>query len=132
MNEMLQRILDVDMDFFLSDIAHWVTDNQRLDDEYFKAWRELEFRRFLEQNCGLSRHNPIPGRVVVHHDEAFHFWKELIQRCQLQVPFELTHIDAHSDTGLGDANYVYIMKDLLHYPINERLSNLNIKKSELC
>ncbi|QAY67311.1 hypothetical protein ET464_13780 [Paenibacillus protaetiae] len=125
---LVTRILDIDMDFFLSDIAHWVDNSERLDSEQYVPWDEERFRVFLEERCRLNKDNPIKGRVIEHHDEAFHFWKELIHRGDLQTPFVLTHIDAHSDTGLGDANYVYIMKELLHHPMNTRLRKLNIKK----
>jgi hypothetical protein len=125
---MVKRILDIDMDFFLNDIAHWVDDSERLDSEQYVPWDEGRFRAFLEQRCGLNKNNRIKGRVIKHHDEAFHFWKELICRGDLQAPFHLTHIDAHSDTGLGDANYVYIMKELMHNSMNERLTKLDMKK----
>jgi UPF0489 domain len=119
------------MDFFLDDIAHWVSDNERLNDEDYKPWRENEFRNFLENKCLLNKENPIKGRIITNHNEAFFFWDELIQLSKLKKPFAVTHIDAHSDTGLGDAGYVYIMKDLINYPIEERRGILDIQKVQM-
>lgn len=76
---------------------------------------------FLEQQCGLNTSRKIPGRIVRHHDEAFLFWRELILKGLLKVPFEVVHIDAHADLGLGDASWVYIMGEILHMPIDERM-----------
>ena len=119
------RMLDIDMDFFINDIAHWTDDYERLDDEYYYPWDEERFRYFLENKCLLSKDNPTSGRIIKHHDGAFHFWKQLINQGRVHVPFEVTHIDAHSDTGLGDANWLYIMEELAHYPMDQRIHVLD-------
>ncbi|WP_164684706.1 UPF0489 family protein [Brevibacillus reuszeri] len=116
------------MDFFQSDIAHWVTGDNRLSDDYYKSWSEKDFREFLEVRCLLSKDTPIEGRVVTNHHEAFFFWDQLINSNRIDAPFKVTHIDAHSDTGLGDNGYVYIMGELINYPIGNRRSLLNTKK----
>lgn len=121
-------ILDIDMDFFLDDIAHWINVDDRLDDDYYKPWTEENFRSFLEKRCLLSKERPIRGRILRNHHEAFFFWDELITSSLVNIPFKVTHVDAHSDTGLGDSGYVYIMQKLINQPINKRRSILDISK----
>lgn len=124
----MNNILDIDMDFFIDDIAHWITGNDRLDSDEYKPWSEQEFRKFLEDRCLLSAGNPIKGRVVRDHHEAYFFWDELIKSNSVKAPFKVTHIDAHSDTGLGDNGYVYIMGNLNIHPIGDRRRFLDTKK----
>ena len=117
------RILDLDLDFFISDIAYLISDDgSRLDDNYYKPWNEKETRAFLEERCALSKSSPIKGRVIKHHDEAFFFWRELINQGCLETPFEVVHVDAHADLGLGDASWAYILGDLLRLPPGERVN----------
>jgi len=120
-------ILDIDMDFFLDSIAHWINSDDRLDDNYI-PWTEEDFRHFLEGRCLLSKDKRIKGRIVRNHHEAFFFWDELIKSNVITVPFKVTHVDAHSDTGLGDSGYVYIMKELINKPIKERRDSLDATK----
>ncbi|MEC1742272.1 UPF0489 family protein [Schinkia azotoformans] len=124
----MYSILDIDMDFFIDDIAHWVTGDNRLDENEYNPWSEKDFRFFLEEKCLLSKSHPTKGKIVTNHHEAFFFWDELISSQKLRTPFKVTHIDAHSDTGLGDSGYVYIMGELLNHPIGERRNNLDTKK----
>ena len=72
----------------------------------------------LENQCGLSRERPIPGRFVTHHDGAFDYWGDLADEGTIGI--DLVHVDAHSDLGLGDASWVYIMEVLLRLPVKER------------
>ena len=116
------------MDFFLNDIAHWISGDDRLNDADYIPWSEKDFRFFLEKRCFLSLTNPIKGRIITNHHEAFFFWDELINKKDLQAPFEVTHIDAHSDMGLGDSGYVYITKELMNHPMQKRRSMLNDAK----
>jgi hypothetical protein len=45
----------------------------------------------------------------------------MIEQKIIKVPFELVHIDAHADLGLGDYSYKYIMIELLKiFDINRR------------
>ncbi|ABR54487.1 conserved hypothetical protein [Methanococcus vannielii SB] len=116
------RVLDIDLDFFLNKIAFWKKGNKRLDEKEYIAWKKDKFSEFLEKNCNLSRNNKIKGRIVKKHHEAFYFWNELIEKNQLDVPFEVIHIDAHADLGFGDFSYRYIMEELLHNPLEKRNS----------
>lgn len=114
------KILDIDLDFFLNDIAFWKSDKDRLSSEDYYPWKPEDIVRFLEVNCGLNKMAKIKGRVVINHQEVFHFWRELIEKKCLIVPFNLIHIDAHADLGLGDSSWVYLMGELLHKDIKER------------
>lgn len=106
------RILDIDMDFFQSEIHTNDTDsNFHLEDEDFKVWSEEAFIDFLENKCGLSKESKIKGRVFNHHVETYWFVKELIDNHFLTTPFELTHIDAHSDMGFSMSVPYYMFLD---------------------
>ncbi|AVB76949.1 hypothetical protein MMJJ_15780 [Methanococcus maripaludis] len=114
------RILDIDLDFFLNKIAFWKKGNKRLDEKEYVVWKKDKFIDFLENNSNLSKNNKIKGRIVKKHHEAFYFWRELIEKNELETPFEVVHIDAHADLGLGDFSYKYIMEELLHKPVEKR------------
>lgn len=116
------RVLDLDMDFFIEDIALFRPfNNDRLSDEY-QVWSEKQIRHFLEFNCGLTKTKPISGRIIIEHREAFYFWRELIDKALLSVPFDVVHIDAHADMGLGDGAWAFIFEELLKMPIEEHSS----------
>lgn len=127
----MTRILDIDMDFFLDDIVYWQTGEERLPDDYVTPWNEREFRNFLEQNCLLSKSSKIKGRIITHHNESFFFWEELISKGNISSPFEVTHIDAHSDLGLGDSAWYYILTQLQQFPLEQRMKFLDRSKVNL-
>lgn len=114
------RILDLDLDFFVHGVAHWrPEDGGRLDGEEFPAWDVEEALAFLEERCLLAA--PLPGFVVENHGELFSVWRKAIADGMISAPFEVTHVDAHADLGLGDSGYVYLMSDLLYRDPAERL-----------
>lgn len=115
------RVLDIDLDFFVSKIAYFRADVERLDSQDYRMQSIRTVRKFLEDRCLLNRATPVPGRIVEHHDEAFYFWRELINSGDLTAPFSVTHVDAHADLGLGDRGYVYLMGELLHLPVERRV-----------
>jgi hypothetical protein len=109
----MQRILDLDLDFFLNDAAILRgPDDGRLDGADFPPWPLEQVLAFLHDQCGLRK--PMPGFVVENHGELFSRWREAIDGGQLNVPFHVTHVDAHADLGLGDLGYVYLMTSLLY------------------
>lgn len=118
------NILDIDLDFFLDDIAYYcdATGTDRLDDNFYNPWEASAVRNFLEERCKLSIRDPIKGNILKHHHEVFGYWRMLISKGLLTKPFDIIHIDAHSDLGLGDAGYVYIMGKLLHLPVEDRIN----------
>lgn len=116
-----QRILDLDLDFFLNEIAHHRSDvGTRLSSRDYKPWKKSEVRLFLERQCLLSTANPTKGRVVTHHDEVFWQWRDLVEEGKIGVPFTIVHVDAHADLGMGDSGNRYIMTDLLHESMEDR------------
>ncbi len=91
---MVERILDLDLDFFLDEIAYHRSDRgKRLPSWGYRPWKKSKVRSFLEQQCLLSTANPAKGRVVTHHDEMFWLWRELVQAGQIEVPFVVVHVD---------------------------------------
>jgi len=117
------RILDIDLDFFLNNIAQDRSSNSaRLSEDEFHPWTQQATQEFLEDRCGLSTTRRIPGRYVIHHHEAFHWWRKLVTEGTLNTPFEVVHVDAHADLGSGTFGYssVYVCLDLLHQPLERR------------
>ena len=64
------RVLDLDMDFFLTGVCELAKRGARPSLREARPWAEADVRAFLEENCGLSRQTPIPGRVFETHDGA--------------------------------------------------------------
>ena len=116
-------ILDIDLDFFLDDVVTFPDGSRgapRLDAHRATPWSIADTREFLEGRCGLSASAPVPGATVTNHHEVFYKWRELISAGQLTTPFDVVHIDAHADLGLGDTGWVYILGELLHKPVQDR------------
>ncbi len=107
------NILDIDLDFFLNNIAYWA-EGGRLSSENYFPWEEDRVRWFLEKKCKLSTNKRIKGKVFKDHNEVFFFLRDLAFNMHETVKFSIDHIDAHSDTGNGDLGFNYIFKDLLH------------------
>lgn len=116
------RFLNLDLDFFLDKIKYFPGEDlrQRLPESEFEPWKERDVRKFLECGCKLSRGTPTIGRFVTHHDAAFDYWRELVGDLNRPLQIELVHVDAHADLGLGDSSHAYIMRQLLHRPLEER------------
>jgi hypothetical protein len=114
-----QRVLDLDLDAFVYGSGHWrAADAPRLDSEDFCSWEMEKVMSFLELNCGLSQ--PLPGYAVEHHGELFFRWRDAIDAGLLVPPFEVVHVDAHADVGLGDYGYMYLLTELLQEPVDSR------------
>ena len=118
----MDRILDIDLDFFLNKVSDSREDSKRLDKNQYYPWRNDALRSFLEKRCNLTSKTPIRGRIVKKHHQAFFFWRELIQNNIIETPFELVHIDAHSDIGVADWGWIYLTSELLHKPLEERMN----------
>lgn len=117
------RILDVDLDFFLDGIENWadLRSEKRLDSESYAPDTPSEVKSYLSENCGLDSKNKLKGKFVKHHDEVFYELRKWIETGIIVEPFELVHIDAHADMGLGDCSYIYIMTELIHEREGKRL-----------
>ena len=118
----MDRILDIDLDFFLNRVSDSREDNKRLDKNKYYPWRNSTLRSFLENRCSLASKTPVRGRLVQNHHQAFFFWRKLIETKKIEIPFELVHIDAHSDIGVADWGWIYLTSELLHKPLEERMN----------
>lgn len=118
------RLLDLDMDYFMDNIATDISEdsNERLPEEYYGScvWTAERIIDFLENHLGLSKTKKLKGRIVSGHNESLLFWKDLIQKGDLVIPFEVIHVDSHADLGLGYSSWQYILDRLLLYPVIER------------
>lgn len=122
------KILDLDMDYFMNTVFNNIPDDQtrRIEEEISGeyVWSSRRVREFLENNLGLSTERKLPGRIVKGHNEAILFWKELIEQSKLQTPFEVVHVDSHSDLGLGYFASEYISRVLLRLPPDLRVASI--------
>ena len=117
----MQRILDLDLDYFLADCCPLAEPGQRPVLQGHEPWDMDAVRLFLERDCGLSRERPLPGRVFATHDAALQYWTELMAQGKLQAPFHVTHVDAHSDLGIGHPGPGYVLYNVLSLPPRRRL-----------
>lgn len=117
----MQRVLDIDLDYFLADCCPLAEIGQRPDLKDHEPWEPEAVRLFLERTCLLSKDHPIPGRVFTTHDGALTYWKELMDAGQLKAPFHVTHVDAHSDLGVGYPGPGYVLYNVLALPPKRRL-----------
>jgi hypothetical protein len=118
----MQRVLDLDLDFFVENPAHWQRkEGGRLDPEGHRVWPIDEALAFLRDRCSLEA--ALPGAVVEHHGELFGCWRSAIESSVLKPPFSVVHIDAHADLGFGDNGYVYLMTSLLYCDLKDRSSS---------
>lgn len=107
------RVLDLDMDFFLSQPCPLAEYGERPDESCAKAYSDDEIRRFLEEQCGLSREHPVPGAIFDTHDKAADFWQARLCDGSLKEPFEVVHVDAHSDLAFGPPGTGYVLNVVL-------------------
>lgn len=117
----MQRVLDIDLDYFLADCCPLAEVGQRPELAGHEPWSPAAVRHFLEESCGLNRANPLPGRVFLTHDGALTYWAELMERGELRAPFHVTHVDAHSDLGVGYPGPGYVLYNVLSLPPRRRL-----------
>lgn len=116
------RILDIDLDFFLDEIAQWRKRNtQRLNKNHYTPWNSGQVECFLEKNLGLDKEHPIPGAYFIHHDEVYDWFKQKVTMEQIVPPASIVHLDAHSDMATGmNGCHIYIMETMLRKAIPAR------------
>jgi UPF0489 domain len=115
----MTRVLDLDLDFFLEGVQHWrPAGSGRLDAADFPPWSSEDALAFLEDRCKLD--GRLPGFVVENHGELFGVWAAAIDAGTLTLPLSVTHVDAHSDLGLGDATYIELLTELLFLDVDQR------------
>ena len=117
----MQQVLDLDLDYFLADCCPLAEPGQRPNLTEHEPWTAENVRTFLETRCLLSREHPIPGRIFETHDGALGYWKELMEEGKLEAPFHVTHVDAHSDLGIGYPGPGYVLYNVLSLPPKRRL-----------
>jgi hypothetical protein len=120
------RFLDLDLDFFLNKNSYYSGhEDVRLGPEY-KPWSASRVRHFLEDRCGLSHDNPLPGRTIKSHDEVLDFWHMLIESGRIKIPFDVIHIDVHPDLWVGGV--LYLKSDFLFFDPERGLAILKNKQ----
>jgi hypothetical protein len=107
-------LLDIDLDAFLDNVAHWVRGIRRLNSRHYKPWAQDRLREFLENRCHLSRSNRVTGNFAVHHTEAFDYLMRIAEDADALVA--VAHIDGHADLGMGGSSWVYLTRDILARP----------------
>ena len=107
------RVLDLDMDFFLSGPCPLAALGERPDESCAEVWSEEAVVRFLEEQCGLSADHPVPGAIFDTHDKALDFWAARLEDGSLTAPFEVVHVDTHSDLAFGPPGTGYVLNVVL-------------------
>lgn len=116
------RVLDLDMDFFLTAPCPLAEFGERPDESSAQAYSDEEIIRFFEEQCGLSREHPVPGAIFDTHDKALDFWQARLSDGRLKAPFEVVHVDTHSDLAFGPPGTGYVMNVVLSRPVVQRPS----------
>ena len=114
------RVLDIDLDFFLEDCCPLAEKGMRPTLAGHAPWDPEDVVSFLETNCGLDASRPVPGIIFETHDQALSFWQDRILGGNLSVPFHVTHIDAHSDLGIGKPGPGFVLNTVLSVPPENR------------
>ena len=114
------RVLDLDLDFFLADCCPLAEKGERPALTGHEPWQEETVRAFLEDQCGLSVSHPVAGKIFETHDSALTFWEEQIAAGRLTAPFDVTHVDAHSDLGIGYPGPNFVLFNVLALPVEKR------------
>ena len=117
----MMRLLDLDLDFFLADCCPLAAYGSRPELAGHEPWSEAEVRCFLETHCELDRGHPVPGRIFETHDRALCFWEEKLREGRLTAPFHVTHVDAHSDLGIGQPGPGFVLYNVLAMAPEKRL-----------
>ena len=107
------RVLDIDLDFFLADCCPLADKGSRPCLEGHEPWPEEKVAAFLEGQCGLSESNPVPGAVFETHDKTLIYWRDRMAEGKLTAPFHVTHVDAHSDLGIGKPGPGFVLNGVL-------------------
>ncbi|MGZ6693845.1 MAG: hypothetical protein ACXVHQ_41490 [Solirubrobacteraceae bacterium] len=109
----MQRVLDLDLDFFLDDVADSRPyDGPRLSANDYYPWEIAKVVSFLRDRCLLD--GRLPGVAVENHGEVFGVWRGAIDEGRLVAPFHVTHVDANADLGANETGHRYLLTDLMH------------------
>lgn len=114
------KVLDLDMDFFLTDACPLAPLGGRPDESCAQPYSDEAVIRFLEEQCGLSRERPVPGAIFDTHDQALDFWRARLTDGTLTAPFDVVHVDTHSDLAFGPPGTDFVLKAVLTRNPNAR------------
>ncbi len=81
----VQRILDIDLDFFVTPVVHWPPDDERPSSEDYSVWPIAEAIEFLREKFGLA--GRLPGFLTENHGELFSQMARSNQRRATQTTF---------------------------------------------
>lgn len=123
------RVLDLDLDFFLSGPCPLAEFGKRPAEACAQVYSDEEVIRFFEEQCGLSREHPIPGAIFDTHDKALDFWQARLKEGKLTAPFEVVHVDTHSDLAFGPPGTGYVMNVVLSRPPSRRVTLEDYRKA---
>lgn len=118
--ERTMRVLDLDLDFFLQDCCPLAPIGERPTLAGHAPWPVETVRAFLEMQCGLSPAHPTPGAIFPTHDCALEFWQRRMAEGRLPAPFHVTHVDAHSDLGIGYPGTGFVRNGVLPMQLDKR------------
>ena len=110
------NVLDLDLDFFLTDCCPLALPGERPASSCASPWTEEAVVSYLEDHLGLRTDAPIPGMIKETHDGALRFWQERMRAGALIKPFSVVHIDAHADLGIGKPGPGYVLNNVLGIP----------------
>lgn len=113
-------VLDLDLDFFLTDCCPLANKGERSSSTCAGPWTEAAVVSFLEDGLGLDAAHPIPGRITETHDGALAFWKDRMDAGKLTRPFSVVHVDAHADLGIGKPGPGFVLNNVLGIPPKAR------------
>ena len=123
------RVLDLDMDFFLSAPCPLAKLGERPDESCADVWADEDVIRFLEEQCGLSREKPVPGLIFDTHDKALDFWQARLADGSLTAPFDVVHVDTHSDLAFGPPGTGFVLNVVLSRLPDQRADIGNYRKA---
>lgn len=94
------HILDIDLDFFQDGIKFYP--NQVVaDPSKLKLWDANTIVDYIRHNCNVKCNDTI--NFFMEHKEVFYY---LLANVNNDESIKITHIDAHSDLGYADTNYI--------------------------
>lgn len=96
------KVLDIDLDFFLNKVTFPIDGKSRYPDEFCEVWDKEKVVDYLENTLKLSKEKKIKGRIITNHNESLDFWNEQFKEKKLTIPFQIIHIDSHSDLDFFD------------------------------
>jgi hypothetical protein len=119
----MHTLLDLDLDFFVWPPFRGGPEEARLPSpEWRRVASKDDVRSFLEKQCHVSKQAPVQGCEAQQHEDAFNVWRAWIEAKRIIAPFNVVHVDAHSDlgSGWGNRSCAFIETELLAMPIEER------------